>query len=154
MSLLKWIAGGLLLAGGVALAAKPKARASSPARPAPLDRKPAPSRSAAPATPAGPLGVPGTSTGVPGYADKGEQTFGPDDSLTPLALGDQYDLDTRKALPEGTTLPPFVRLKVEGFRWVDGAYRYIVSNAMSPTLYGFIEAAVKQNVAMGTFRRV
>lgn len=163
MSLAKWIAGGVvLLVGGAALARKPS-RQEPPRAPGKPRQEPgaAPGRASsnAPARDAGGgsqggMGEPGTPSGVPGYADKGEQTFEPDDTITPAALGTQFDLDTQIALPGNTTLPPLVRLTVEGYRWVDGAYRYVVSNPLTPTLYGFTAYRIMANLESGAFRRV
>jgi hypothetical protein len=62
-------------------------------------------------------------------------------------------LDTQRALP-GSNLPPLVDLSVVGYRWVDGAYRYVILTALSPTLYGFTETAIKGNLTMGAFQAV
>ena len=97
-----------------------------------------------------PGGVPGSDTEVPGYGTKGEQTFGPDDGVTPRALGSTITMDTVKALP-GSKLPKEVPLTVEGFRWVDGAYRYVVSNPLSASLFGFDEPTIVANLKSGVF---
>jgi len=108
----------------------------------------------------GAMGVPGDSKQVPGYAAKGEQSFGPDEAGTPLALGTKYNFDTQKALPGNTTLPPIVQLTVSGYRWVGdetgaGAYRYILAAppSMTTTLYGFTDDVLKRNLALGVFKR-
>ena len=144
--------------------AKPAPRGASPERrPATARKAPGaapgrassdtPSPDAGAGAPSG-MGEPGTPTGVSGYADKGEQTFGPDDTVTPAALGTQFDLDTEIALPGNTTLPTLVRLTVVGYRWVEDGYRYVVSNTLTPTLYGFTAYRIMANLERGAFRRV
>jgi hypothetical protein len=107
-----------------------------------------------PAQPGGAMGVGGDANEVVGYAKRGEQTFAPDgDPLPAYKVSTKFKLNTKLALP-GSTLPPLVDLSVVGYRWVDGAYRYVILTALSPTLYGFTEQAISGNLTSGAFQAV
>ena len=104
-------------------------------------------------TPGGLGSVSGDANGVPGYASRGEKSDDPA-GATPLEMGIKFNLDTQKGLPGNTTLPPLVPLTLVGYRWVEGAYRYVFSNPLSTTLAGFTEDALGKALASGGLKTI